>query len=349
MTTPLLKIGILSGKETFTDVLVEEINRRAIPNVKAEFCTIPAARIFEPSPYRVILDRISHWITYYRTYLKNVALTGTYVINNPFWFSADDKFYNYSLARKLEVAVPRTVCLPSRSYHDEVETSDLRNLAYPIDWEGIVSYIGFPAVLKPYDGYGWRDVTVVADAQELMDAYNDSGEDVMLLQEYIDWEHYVRAIVVGKKYVLPIKYDPAARRYLIDHRHLSDEMGKLIVRDCIRLNEALGYDLNTVEFAIRDGVPYAIDFMNPVPEAKPEVITHEYFKWLVRHLADVLIEYAVSGKRTPTQLREDDLERLQLPTPLAEDARPLSGGIIPSLNRQDAAADEALRTPTVPA
>lgn len=299
-----MKIGILSGKETFTEVLLDEINSRRIPGLTAEFCVVDAARIYEPCPYRVILDRISHWITYYRTYLKNAALSGTYVVNNPFWFSADDKFFNYSLAKKLGVAVPRTVCLPSRAYDVDVEVSDLRNLAYPLDWPGIVDHVGFPAVLKPYDGYGWRDVTVVADEAELLTAYNDSGEDVMLLQEYIEYEHYVRAFVVGKRHVLPMRYDPSERRYQIDHDHLTAELGEIVVRDCIRLNEALGYDFNTVEFAVRGGVPYAIDFMNPVPDAKPEAITPLYFQWVVKHVADVLIDYAIHGNLTPTQMQD---------------------------------------------
>lgn len=299
-----MKIGILSGKETFTDVIIDEINGRAIPGLTAEFCVLDAARIYEPGPYRVILDRISHWITYYRTYLKNAALTGTCVVNNPFWFSADDKFFNYSLAKKLNVPVPRTVCLPSRDYSADIEVTDLRNLAYPLDWEGIINYVGFPAVLKPYDGYGWRDVTVVNNADELMDAYNASGEDVMMLQEFIAFEHYVRAFVVGKKHVLPIKYDPGERHYLVDHEHLSPQLGEAIVKDCVRLNESLGYDLNTVEFAVRDGTAYAIDFMNPVPEAKPEVITPVYFQWLIKHVADILIDYAVSGQATPTQMQD---------------------------------------------
>jgi hypothetical protein len=300
----MMKIGILSGKETFTDVLLEEINNRQIPGLSAEFCRVDAARIYEPCPYRVILDRISHWITFYRTYLKNAALTGTYVVNNPFWFSADDKFFNYGLARKLDVSVPRTVCLPSRDYHEDVEVSDLRNLVYPLDWEGIIEHVGLPAVLKPYDGYGWRDVSIVATVEELMEAYNSSGEEVMLLQEYIEFEHYVRAFVVGKRHVLPIRYNPEERRYLIDHEHLSPALGARIVRDCVRLNEALGYDLNTVEFAVRDGVPYAIDFMNPVPEAKPEIVTPLYFQWLVKHVADVLIDYAIHGHLTPTQMQD---------------------------------------------
>lgn len=298
----MMKIGFLSGKEAFTDALLEEINGRAIPGVTAELCRVDAARMCEPTPYRVILDRISHWITYYRTYLKNAALTGTYVVNNPFWFSADDKFFNYSLAQKLGVPVPRTVCLPSRDYDPDVEETDLRNLAYPLDWESIKSYIGFPAVLKPYDGYGWRDVTLVADEADLMAAYNESGEDVMMLQEYIDYEQYVRAFVVGKRHVLPIKYDPAERQYLVDHSHLAPALSEAIMRDCIRLNEALGYDLNTVEFAIRDGVAYAIDFMNPVPAARPEHITPLYFHWLVKHMADVLIDYAIHGHLTATAM-----------------------------------------------
>lgn len=300
----MMKIGFLCGKEAFSDALIGEINNRAIPGVTAELCRIDAARMGEPSPYRVILDRISHWITYYRTYLKNAALTGTYVVNNPFWFSADDKFFNYSLAHRLGVPVPRTVCLPSRDYDPDVEASDLRNLVYPLDWDRIIAYIGFPAVLKPYDGYGWRDVTIVADEAELLAAYNDSGEDVMMLQEYIDYEQYVRAFVVGKRHVLPIKYDPAERQYIVDHAHLTPALGDAVVRDCIRLNEALGYDLNTVEFAIRDGVAYAIDFMNPVPAARPEHITPVYFHWLVKHTADVLIDYAIHGHLTPTAMAQ---------------------------------------------
>ncbi len=295
-------IGILSGKETFTDALVHEINARNVHGLQAEFCRIGPTRHRQPSPYRVILDRISHWIEYYRTYLKNAALTGTYVINNPFWFSADDKFYNYSLAAELGVAVPRTVCLPSHSYDDEVTEDDLRNLQLPVHWDEITSYIGFPAILKPYNGYGWRDVYKVDTMDELLAAYEESGEQVMLLQEYIEFEHYIRAFVVGRQHVLPVKYDPLQRRYIIDHRHMSDELGFRVVNDCLALNQALGYDFNTVEFAVRGGIPYAIDFMNPVPECKPEVITPEYFRWVVDRLASTMIEFALEGATTPCTL-----------------------------------------------
>ena len=63
----------------------------------------------EPSPYHVIIDRISHDIPFYRAYLKNAALCGATVINNPFWWSADDKFFNFALGDKIGVAIPATV------------------------------------------------------------------------------------------------------------------------------------------------------------------------------------------------------------------------------------------------
>jgi len=295
-------IGLLTFQETLPDALIEEINSRKIDGVRAEHCVIAEARMAEPSKYRVILDRVSHIVTYYRTYLKNAALMGTYVINNPFWFLADDKFYNYSLATRLGVSVPKTVCLPSRSYPVGTDDSDLRNLEKELDWDSIFSYVGFPAILKPYDGYGWRHVSRVENSEEFFERYDESGEMVMVLQEYINYAHYVRCFVLGQKHVLPIRYDPTqpygGRQYIVDHRHLTPELGKRIEDECIAINRALGYDMNSVEFAIRDGIPYALDFMNPVPDTEPERISKEYFQWVVTRLADVVIEIALSDRTT---------------------------------------------------
>ena len=295
-------IGILSFQETLPDVLIEEINSRKIDGIKAEHCSIADTRMAQPVKYRVILDRVSHIITYYRVYLKNAALMGTYVVNNPFWALADDKFYNYSLASRMGIAVPKTICLPSRSYPLGTDDGDLRNLQRELNWEDVFEHIGFPAILKPYDGYGWRHVYKVRNADEFFQYYDDTGEMVMVLQEFIDFSHYVRCFVLGKKYVLPVRYDPSqpygGRQYIVDHNHLTPEMGKRIEEECIKINRALGYDMNTVEFAIRDGIPYALDFMNPVPDTEPERISDVYFKWVVSHLADVLIEYAMGEEKT---------------------------------------------------
>ena len=88
-----------------------------------------------PAPYAVIVDRISHDIPFYRAYLKHAALNGTVIINNPFWWSADDKFFNYSLAAKLGVAVPPTVILPHKKHPEGTTDRSMRNLEYPLNWD----------------------------------------------------------------------------------------------------------------------------------------------------------------------------------------------------------------------
>ncbi len=310
----MARVGIISGREAFTSALIDALNER--PGIEAEWCQIPPARLGVECPYRVIIDRLSHCFEYYQPYLKQAALSGTYVINNPFWFLADDKYFNYALAVRMGVAIPRTVLLPSKEYDERVlNPDDLHNLEHPLDWESILDYVGLPAILKPYDGYGWREVHKIETAAQLMQVYNESQMDVMMLQEFIDYEHYVRCFVIGGQWVLPIRYDPEARRYIPDHQHLSDELGLRIVHDCQNLCRTLGYDINTVEFAIRDGVPYAIDFMNPVPDAKPEVITPHYFGWVVDRVCDLVEDRIERGAKTPFRLACDMPELPPAPAP----------------------------------
>lgn len=293
-----LSVGIISGQEVFTNALLAELNSR--PGVTAEWISLGPVSLHEECPYDVIIDRLSHCYEFYQAYLKRAALSGTYVINNPFRFLCDDKFFNYGLAERLGIPVPKTVLLPAREYDDQVlSREDLHNLREEFDWDSVLAEIGLPAILKPFDGYGWREVYRIESVEQLNEIYGESMMDVMMLQELIDFEHYVRCFVVGAEAVLATRYDPESRRYIVDHEHLSPQLGEQIVSSCRTLCRALSYDLNTVEFAIRDGVPYAIDFMNPVPEAKPEIITPVYFSWLVNHLCNFVERVAQEGRTTP--------------------------------------------------
>src|SRR6201986_4742680 len=121
-------------ENTFPGAFVEKVNSMGHRDIHAEFVKIGGIRMAEPSGYRVIIDRISHDIEFYRAYLKNAVLGGTIVINNPFWWSADDKFFNYALASKLGVAVPNTVILPHKQFPREINIQSVRNLEYPLDW-----------------------------------------------------------------------------------------------------------------------------------------------------------------------------------------------------------------------
>ncbi|HEY0384512.1 MAG TPA: hypothetical protein VGC64_00805, partial [Pyrinomonadaceae bacterium] len=167
------KVGILVGREkTFPLALIERINERGGGEVVAEFVEVGGVRLDEGKRYDIIIDRISHEVPFYRGFLKRCALEGTYIINNPFWWSADDKFFNYSLAIKLGVAIPKTVLLPQKDYIEGITSESLRNLEFPLDWQGIVDYTGLPAIIKPFDGGGWKNVSRVDSLEELWRVYD---------------------------------------------------------------------------------------------------------------------------------------------------------------------------------
>jgi hypothetical protein len=287
------KVGLLVGREwSFPPKFIEEVQRRD-EGVVAEYVKIGGTALDEAVPYDVIIDRISHEVPYYRSYLKHAVLEGATVVNNPFMWTADDKFFGASLASKLGVAHPRTVALPNREYvpgivHDE----SLRNLDYPLDWDAILHDIGLPCILKDAHGGGWKEVWVCRTKEDVLRHYNESGRLQMILQEYIEWEQFIRCICLGREEVLPIRYDPRERRYHVEHGHLSAELGQRIVDDSLTLVRALGYDMNSMEWAVRDGVPYAIDFMNPAPDMDINSLTPHYFEWVVTKMADMAIRLA---------------------------------------------------------
>jgi hypothetical protein len=302
-----MRIGILVGREgTFPPALIKEINSRN-EGATADYVMLGGVRMAEKCEYDVIVDRISHEIPFYRAYLKSAVLSGAKVINNPFWWTADDKFFNYSLATYLGIAIPKTVLLPQKDYKDGVVSESLRNLKFPLDWQEIIEYVGLPAFIKPYDGGGWRGVSRVNTFDELMEKYNASGTDCMVLQEYIAFDHYVRSYCIGKKHVNPMPYDPVFQRYLVVDDYLDPEVDERVRRETILINEALGYDINTVEFAIKDGVPYAIDYMNPAPDADWWSVGSVYFKWMVEKVADLAIETALYGESTIKEHRWNEL------------------------------------------
>jgi hypothetical protein len=293
------KVGLLCGREfSFPPAFIERVKTLgAKDGVTAEFVKLGGTRMDEPAKYRVIVDRISHEVDYYRGYLKHAVLQGSYVINNPFWWTADDKYFNYCVAAKLGVAIPKTVLLPQKGYPKDVDINaeSLHNLEYPIDWDGLLDYVGRPAILKPYSGGGWKHVYKVHTKEELWAAYDQSGPYCMTLQQFIDFTQYVRCFTFGKTDILPVHYDPKERRYLVDHHYLSAELGERVVRDAQTINLALGYEMNTIEFAIQDGIPYAIDFLNPAPDFERDRITEFYFEQVVDKMARLVIDRALSG------------------------------------------------------
>jgi len=293
------KIGILFGQErTFPQAFVERVNSKNVEGIQAEPVRIDKIMQGEPAGYSVIIDRISQDVPFYRAFLKNAALTGTAVINNPFWWSADEKFFNNCLATKIGVPVPKTVLLPSRDLPTDTSDQSFSNLAYPLDWEGIFNYVGFPAYMKPFAGGGWKNVYKLGSMEDFFDKHAETGQLVMLLQEEIVFNEYYRCYCVGGKYVRIMPYEPRNPhhlRYVADFKP-SPERLQQMEQIVLRINKYLGYDFNTVELALRDGVPYAIDFCNPAPDADRNSVGEENFAWIVETAANYAIEKALSAE-----------------------------------------------------
>lgn len=297
------KIGILYGMErSFPEAFVEHINKMGLKDIQAEPVMVDKVQQGVSDDYAVIIDRISQDVPFYRAYLKNAAITGTAVINNPFWWSADEKFFNNALAVKIGVPVPKTVILPSHDRPTDTQESSFSNLKFPLSWEKIFEYIGWPAYMKPHAGGGWKNVYKLNGPDDFFRAYKETGQLVMLLQEEVVFTDYFRCYCLGGKYVRVMQYEPRNPhhlRYVVNGPPASAKLVKQVHDYVLNLCHALGYDFNTVEMAVRDGVPYAIDFCNPAPDADVKSVGQENFDWVVEHAAKMAVERAkaqVPGK-----------------------------------------------------
>ena len=300
------KIGLLCGREySFPPAFIERVNQLGAPHgLSAEMVQLGGTRMDQAAQYRVIVDRISHEVEYYRGAMKHAVLQGGYVINNPFWWSSDDKFFNYSLGKKLGVAIPKTVLLPQQNYIEGIVSESLRNLEFPIDWQGIVDYVGLPAFMKPFDGGGWKNVSKVNSIEELLIEYNKTGTLCMTLQESIEFDQFVRCYCVGQEEVMIMAYDPrkpylSGEQYVHNPNYLAPELAERVGSDVRTLCTSLGYDINTVEFAIKDGIPYAIDFMNPAPDAELASVGKFYHNWIVNAVVKLVFKRLSEGRERP--------------------------------------------------
>jgi len=299
----MLKIGVIVGREwSWPPAFIEEVNRRN-QGVMAEYAKLGGTPMNEPCEYVVLVDRISHEVPYYRSYLKNAVLQGAHVINNPFMWTADDKFFGASLVTKLGIASPRTIALPNKDYVPGIVHSEsLRNLQYPLDWEGLVRSVGgFPVILKDAHGGGWKQVHVCRSMDDLWNSYNQSGLLTMILQEFIQWDDYIRCMCLGQSEILVRKYDPNTRQYL--QPDLTPQLYDRIVDESRRIVRALGYDMNTIEWAIRGDTPYAIDFMNPAPDMDVNSTGYDYHRWCVEKMADLCLRLAQEPRPQVRELK----------------------------------------------
>lgn len=324
------RIGVFFGQErSFPYALVARINDMKIDGIVAEPVQIGGISLETPKKYDLVLDRISQDIPYYRAVMKKMAVDGTIVVNNPFWWSADDKFFNNVVAKGLGVAVPKTVILPSFSHPPDTTAESMTNLMFPLNWDEIFDHIGFPAYFKPYSGGGWKKVYRVTNPTEFFEAYHETADTVMTLQEEIVFEEYYRCYAIGKKYIRIMPYDPRQShfdRYVKDPRDMDPKMHDRIHADILKLVGALGYDFDTLEFAVRGGIPYAIDFLNAAPDADVKSVGQANFDWVLEHAAKWLVERVQQGAEPVREFHWKkflvDLDTRPVATPKASAEKP---------------------------
>jgi len=296
-----MRVGVLRGREnSFPDAFVAKVNSMG-KGVHAEPVQLGGTKLDEPVAYRVILDRMSHEVPYYAVFLKLASLQGCYVINNPFWRSADDKFFGYAAAAKLGIAEPKTVVLPNREYVEDVSDESLRNL-WPVDFSMYLDYVGTPCIMKPAFGGGWRDVHKIGSLDELLARYNESGQKTMMLQEFVDWDIYVRVPTIGRRWARAIKYEPAPMlmgAYNQDYDALPRPVRDQAEELSLRFNQALGYDMNALEFAVKDGRFYGIDLTNYTPDLDYRSLKDAHFPWAVEKMAEFAVEKALAAESAP--------------------------------------------------
>jgi glutathione synthase/RimK-type ligase-like ATP-grasp enzyme len=239
----------------------------------------------------VILDRISHAVPFFRSYLKGAAVMGARVVNDPFWQLAEDKFLDVCVALAAGVRVPRTVLLPNREHIEGVVAESLRNRADPLDWEAAMAWVGFPMILRPHWGAGSRKAYLIHTPEELLARWEHSGTAQYILQEWLTGAHYVHCLTVGAEALAirrPLRQAPADA----GGPGLSPATAGQVEAGALAIARALGYDMNAVEFAVRDGEVYATDWLNYAPPLDPAGLTPDEWAWVVDRTAGHLLHLA---------------------------------------------------------
>lgn len=297
------KIGFLFGEDdSFPLALIDEINKRNPPGIKAEIIKIGAIKVDDLIGYNVIFDRVSYEVNFYNSILKLAILEGVKVINNPFWNIAEDNFFQNVISNRMKINVPRTVILPTKEHAPGTTSKSYRNLIYPLNWDDIFNYVQFPAILKPNIENSSHIFIKVYNKNEFFTAYDMTGNTVMLLQEFIDYEEYYRCYVVGKKRIKIIQYDPSLPQHLRftkDPVKLDNKLAKKLEDMSIKICSSLGFDFNVVEFAVKQGQIFAVEFINKFPLTRNSYLHPEHFSWLIMNTADYLIELARQRKVKP--------------------------------------------------
>ena len=285
------KIGLIIGDEQdWPEAVLNTINQQ--DRFSAELVKLGATFMDSPVTYDLIIDRISHEIPYYRAFLKYAVSQGVYIINNPFTWSADSRFFGIALVNKLGLTSPRTAVLPNKEVEMDAKPSSFRNLRYPMKWQEIIDYVGVPAIFKDIHSGGRRPVHRVTNVDELLQRYDESGTRTTILQQIIESDIHIHCFVFGQENVLALRYSLKDGRYLPESISPDDPTYQHLSQSALTLSQVYKYDINMVEFVIQDDTTYVINGTNPAPVIDRQLMTDEQFNWCVQESVNAALERA---------------------------------------------------------
>jgi hypothetical protein len=284
------RVGLIVGREKdWPDAFIAEMEERG-EGITAEFVKISGTFMDDLCPYSIIIDRMSQVIPYYRAYVKYAAMHGSYIINDPFVWSADSRFFGTAVVNRLGLTSPRTIVLPNKDIETPVIPDSFRNLEYPMDWEGIINYVGVPAIFKETRSGGRRWAHRVNSVDELIQRYDESGARTMILQEIITGGEHIHCFVIGQEKVMPLRYSLQENRYMEDNLFPDNPLTRQILSSAAAISHAYGYDINMIEYILHDDQFYVINSTNPAPVMDKQLMTEPQFNWAVKETVSLAIK-----------------------------------------------------------
>ncbi|MGZ4625864.1 MAG: hypothetical protein ACXV3S_06165 [Kineosporiaceae bacterium] len=303
-------IGLLLGTENDWPTAFEALVRRlgsvhgesGSHGFDVERVTIEPFSLRQPARHDLVIDRLAYWYYHPREWLKKVAvMDDVYLLNSPYTFQSMEKHAAYCAMIRLGLKIPETVLVPYKQpLEDEKYARTAAHYNQPFDLGAIAQRLGYPLFMKPFDGGGWRGVSMARDLQELNAVYDASGGMLMHLQAAVQgYDVFARSLSIGPE-TMVMRYDasqPLHGRYTIDHQFLTPELGDEVVTIGRTVNAFFRWEFNSCETLVRGGDVFPIDYANACPDVALTSL-HYYFPWAMKALVRWSVFCTVTGRRT---------------------------------------------------
>ncbi len=303
------RIGFLAGEEReFINDVISNINKHNSKNISAEMAQIGGIEYSKKNKYDVIFDTVSEYVPFFSAFIRTSSLSNTKIINKNIYFIPDDALYFNSVANDLKIKVPRTIALPSKHHPAGTNSEFMYNLEFPLKWESVFEHIQFPALLKPIKHSNYLNSHTVYNPNEFFSIYDLTGCEVMIIQEFIQFEEYYRIYSIGdeQRIIRYIPNQPLLTRFADNPAVMDKALEKQIKQLSAKFNKKIGIDFNAIEIAVKAGVPYFTEFINIDPFTSSAMLKPNNYQWLVKTMTDYLCSL-VADKKVTKKIKIDEM------------------------------------------